>query len=272
MATASMPMPSQPSPGLKGPLVWSVVFHSLLFSGLLVSTIFSHQGDSWSGSAGGAGASVAVKLVGGVQGVPLPVPEVVTTNRVVDTTKGLYKAEPKPKAEPPVNAKQIPEFSKEKQPKYISKPSRVLEDDAPPPPPNAVPYGQGGSPAVPYTQFTLGSGGATAAGMGMTGSGGGGDFGGRFSWYVDAVRSRVSSNWLQSTVDPSVRFAPRAVVTFDILRNGAIANVQVLQSSGNASVDNSAVRAISGSNPVNPLPGEYGGSKVSVEFWFDFKR
>ncbi len=102
--------------------------------------------------------------------------------------------------------------------------------------------------------------------------GGGGDFGGRFSWYVDAVRNRVSSNWLQSTVDPSVRFAPRAVVTFDILRNGSVTNVQILQSSGNASVDNSAVRAILGSNPLNPLPGEYSGSKVSVEFWFDFKR
>jgi TonB family protein len=107
--------------------------------------------------------------------------------------------------------------------------------------------------------------------MGFTGEGGG-DFGGRYSWYVDAVRNRVSSNWLQSTVDPSVRFAPRAVVTFDILRNGAITNVQVTQSSGNASVDSSAVRAIVGSNPVNPLPPGYTGPKVSVEFWFDFKR
>jgi TonB family protein len=107
--------------------------------------------------------------------------------------------------------------------------------------------------------------------MGFTGSGGG-DFGSQFSWYVDAVRSRVSSNWLQSTVDPSVRFAPRAVVTFDILRNGTVTNVQVLQSSGNASVDTSAVRAIVGSNPVNPLPPAYSGSKVSVEFWFDFRR
>ncbi len=272
MATASMPMPSPPTPGLKGPLVWSLVFHVVLFASLLVSTIVSHQGDSWSGSAGGGGASISVKLVGGVTGVPMPVPEVVTTNRVVDPTKGLYKAEPKPKPAPPVDAKQIPEFSKEKQPHYITKPSKVLEDKEPPPPPNAVPYGQGGSPAVPYTQFTMGAGGATAAGLGVTGSGGGGDFGGRFSWYVDAVRNRVSSNWIQSTVDPSIRFAPRAVVTFDILRNGTIANIQVLQSSGNASVDNSAVRAVSSSNPAAALPGGYSGSKVSVEFWFDFRR
>jgi periplasmic protein TonB len=69
-----------------------------------------------------------------------------------------------------------------------------------------------------------------------------------------------------------VRFAPRAVVTFDILRNGAIANVQILQTSGNASVDASVVRAVQGSNPLQPLPGDYSGNKVSVEFWFDFRR
>jgi periplasmic protein TonB len=62
------------------------------------------------------------------------------------------------------------------------------------------------------------------------------------------------------------------VLTFDVLRNGAVANIEITQSSGNASVDNSAVRAIQGSSPLNPLPGEYSGNKVSVEFWFDFRR
>jgi periplasmic protein TonB len=256
-------------PGLKGPLFWSLVLHSLLFGSLAVSTIMSHRGDLWGGPGGGG--AVSVKLVGGVSGVPLPRPESVTTNRVVDETKGLYKSEaqPKPKAPPP-DAEQIPRFTKEKQPQYVTRPSKTLEDTTPPPQ-NAVPYGQGGAPAVPYTQFGMGAGGATTAGM-QFGGPGGGDFGGRFSWYVDAVRNRVATNWLQSTVDPSLRWAPRAVVTFDILRNGAVANVQILQSSGNASVDGSAMRAIQGSNPMQPLPNEYSGNKVSVEFWFDFRR
>jgi TonB family protein len=260
---------AQQPPGLKGPLVWSMVLHSLLFGSLAVSTILSHRGDLWGGPGGGG--AVSVKLVGGLSGVPLPRPETVTTNRVVDETKGLYKSEPQPKPKvPPPDTKQIPEFTKEKQPRYVTRPSKTLEDPTPPPQ-NAVPYGQGGSPAVPYTQFGMGAGGATNAGMGFSGQGGG-EFAGRFSWYVTAVQNRVSSNWLQSTVDPSLRWAPRAVVSFDILRNGAVANVQVLQSSGNASVDASAVRAIMGSNPMNALPNEYAGNKVSVEFWFDFRR
>ena len=253
---------------LKAPLVWSLVCHGLLFASLAISTLLSNRGDSWGGPGGG---SVSVRLVGGLRGVPLPRPETVTTSRVVDPTKGLYTSEPPPKVpEPRAEAKEIPEFSKEKQQRYVTRPSRVLEDESTPPP-NAVPYGQGGAPSVPYSEFTMGSGGSTPAGMGFSGTAGG-DFGGRFPWYVDAVRSRVSSNWLQSTVEPSVRFAPRAVVTFDILRNGAVTNLQVLRSSGNPSVDNSAVRAILSSNPVNPLPNEYGGSRVSVEFWFDFRR
>ncbi len=256
-------------PGLKGPLTLSLVLHSLLFGSLAVSTIMSHRGDLWGGPGGGG--AVSVKLVGGLTGVPLPRPESVTTNRVVDESKGLYKSEPKPKPkEPPPDAQQIPQFTKEKQPRYVTRPSKTLEDTTPPPQ-NAVPYGQGGSPAVPYTQFGMGAGGSTPAGM-QFGGPGGGDFGGRFSWYVDAVRNRVSSNWLESTVDPSLRWAPRAVVSFDILRNGAVANVQILQSSGNASVDASAMRAIQGSSPMQPLPNEYSGNKVSVEFWFDFRR
>jgi protein TonB len=254
---------------LKGPLLGSILLHAMLFGTFAISTLLSHTGNGWGGSTGGG--AISVKLVGGLNGVPLPQPDAVTTNRVVDPTKGLYKSEPQPKPQPAPLAKEIPEFKKEKRPRYVTRPSKVLEDDAQPPQ-NAVPYGQGGSPTVPYSQFALGTGGgATTGGLGFSGTGGG-DFGSKFSWYVDAVRSRVSSNWLQSTVDPSLRWAPRAVLAFDVLRNGAVANVQILQSSGNATVDNSAVRAILGSSPLNPLPNEYGGNKVSVEFWFDFRR
>jgi periplasmic protein TonB len=253
---------------LKGPLLWSILFHSLLLGSLAISTLLSRTGETWGNAGGGA---ISVKLVGSLGSVPLPKPDVVTTSRVVDASKGLYKSEPKPKIEElPTPAKKIPEFTKEKPPRYVTRPSRVLKDTTPPPP-NAVPYGQGGAPAVPYQQFTLGRAGNTNAGMNFSGPSGG-SFGARFPWYVDAVRNRVSGNWLQTTVDPSVRWAPRAVVVFDILRDGTVANVQVLRSSGIASVDNSAVRAILGSNPLNPLPNEYPGPKVSVEFWFDFRR
>ena len=252
---------------LKKPLIWSAVFHAILFGSLTVSTIYSHRGEMW-GSAGGDG-SVSVGLVAKLPGIMLPRPDAVTTSQTVDTTKGLYKAEPQPKPkELPPDVKKIPEFTKQKAPHYITRPSKVFEDKTPPPT-NAVPYGQGGSPALPYSSFAMS--GPTQGGMGFTGPGGG-DFAGRFPSYVDAVRNRISSNWLQSTVDPTVRWAPRANFSFQVLRDGTVTNVQMLQSSGNRSVDNSALRAILSSSPMSPLPSGYPGSSVTVEFWFDFRR
>src|ERR1019366_10761425 len=129
--------------GLKKPLVWSAGFHLLLFGSLVVSTIFSHRGDSWGGPGGGG--SVSVGLVGQLPGITLPRPDAVTTSRVVDTSKGLYKSEPQPKPkEIEPDTKKIPEFSKEKTPHYVTNPSKLLEDKTPPPT-NAVPYGGGGS-------------------------------------------------------------------------------------------------------------------------------
>jgi protein TonB len=250
--------------GLSRPLTFSLLFHGGLLTLLVTSGFYSHRGDSW----GGPGGAISVGIVGSVPGVPMPRPEVETPNRVVDESKGLYKSEPQPKVQPPVDATPIPKFERNKPPKYVTRPSKVLENPTPAPA-NAVPYGGGGAPTVPYTSFSMGAG--TQGGLGFSGAGGG-NFGSMFPWYVEAVQRRVSGAWLQSTVDPGIRFAPRVVVTFDVLRTGAVTNVQVTRSSGNSSVDTSAVRAIRDSSPLGPLPGEYNGSKVSVEFWFDFKR
>lgn len=269
-------LPYQSPARLKPQVGYSVVFHVILFGALASSAYFSRQGENW-GGAGGQG-TINVNLVGSVPAIPLPKPDVVTNSRVVDNTKGLYQTEvpqkaipaPEPKAPPPdeSNAIYLPKFNKYKQPEYLGKPSKVLPNPVPPPK-NAIPYGQGGAPQVPTSTFMLNE--TTHGGMGISGTSGG-SFGSEFPWYVEAVQRRVSSNWLQATVDPSVTFAPRCIVTFTILRDGTATNIQVTQSSGNQSVDTSAVRAIQSSSPLDRLPAGYNGSSVNVEFWFDFHR
>jgi hypothetical protein len=73
--------------GLKQPLVWSLVLHGALFGTVFAAALFNHQGASWGGPGGDQG--VTVGLVRNLPGIPLPRPEIVTTNRVVDTSKGL---------------------------------------------------------------------------------------------------------------------------------------------------------------------------------------
>jgi periplasmic protein TonB len=245
----------------------SVGLHLAILAYLIVAGwwAYVHHGENW----GGPGGSVSVGLVGSVPAIPLPRPEVVSPNRVVDNTKGLFKSEPQPAPKPPPDAVPIQKFEKKKPPKIISHPSKVLENPTPPPP-NAIPYGGGGTPSVPVTSFSMGAG-STQAGLTFNGVGGG-DFGSRFSWYVEAVQRRISSNWLQSTIDPSVAYAPPVTVTFTILRDGTITNVQLTQRSNNYSVDNSAVRAVNASSPLDRLPGAYSGSYVNVEFSFNYHR
>ena len=255
----------RPNDSLKQFFYVSLIAHATFCALAALGYYFSYRGANW----GGPGGSITVGLVGNVPAIPLPHPDVASENRVVDESKGLFKAEPKAPPKPPPEATPIPKFEKTKPPKYVTRPSKVLENPTPPPP-NAIPYGGGGTPTVPVTSFALGAG-TTQAGLGFTGTAGG-DFGSRFSWYVEAVQRRISGNWLQSTVDPNVASAPRVVVTFTILRNGTVANVQITQSSNNYSVDSSATRAVKESSPLAPLPAEYSGSNVNVEFWFDFHR
>lgn len=251
---------------LKPFLVYSFLLHCALALVVAISLWHARSGEDW----GSPGGSITVGIVGNLPAIPLPAPEVSTPSRVVDTSKGLFQSEPKPLPKPESNATRIPRFQREKAPKYVSRPSKLLENPAPPPP-NTIPYGQGGTPAVPTTSFAMGATGATQAGMSFAGPGAG-DFGSRFSWYVEAVQRRISGNWLQSTVDPGVAYAPRVVVSFTILRNGTATNIQVTQSSNIYSVDGSAVRAVRNSSPLDRLPAAYGGSEVNVEFWFDFHR
>ncbi len=260
----------RPIESLKGPLKLSAMFHLALFAGMVFLMKPTPRDSGWGGSGGSISVGVVGSVPAAVPAVPLPAPDIMSESRVVDESKGLFKSEPVPP--PPVDATPIPKFKEKKPPKYNSRPSKLLENKTPPPQ-NAVPYGGGGTPAVPYssaTTFTMGSG-SVQGGMGFSGAGAG-NFGQRYSWYVEAVQRRVSGNWLQATVDPSIRSAPRAEISFTITRDGSISNIQVTQSSGNASVDTSGVRALQASNPLQPLPGDYNGSYVNVTFYFDFHR
>lgn len=268
----------------RAPLFVSAIIHALAIGLVIAAGIVGYFGSGGTSSSGGATGDVKVGLVGSAPAIPLPEPEQPTPNRVVDESKGLYQSPPKATPKPPPDAVPIPKFEKNKQPKptakppetltqppqYKSNPSKILENNTPPPP-NAVPYGGGGAPTIPRGAATFTMGNTSTQGQ-MTFNGAGGDFGSRFGYYVDALQRRVSGNWLQSTIDPTVPWAPRVILQFDVQRDGSIRNIQIVQSSNNYSVDTSVVRAVQASSPLQPLPGAYAGSYVNVQFYFDYRK
>src|SRR5205807_2164192 len=96
-------------------------------------------------------------------------------------------------------------------------------------------------------------------------------FGIRYPWYVRVVQQKVSENWLKNDVDQRVTGAQRVYLTFDINRDGRPSNVQIEQSSGVPSLDESALRALQRVSTFGPLPADYARNTVSVKFWFDYK-
>jgi protein TonB len=248
--------------GLRRPLVWSAGLHLAFTAFVVLYTMFFHgfRGEGW--GSGGGGDAMGATLV---SSVPLPAPAVQTTNVLATESKGLSQSQPKVQEQEP-EAIAIPDKNTKTKPKPATSATK-RKSEPEPEESNQIPYGEGGPVSGPYTMFNAGG---AKGGFGFTG--GGGDFGNRFSWYVQTVQRKVSENWLKYEVDPRITQANRAYVTFDIARDGHPTNVQIEQSSGVPSLDISAMRAIQRIDTFGPLPPDYSGSRVSVEFWFDYKR
>jgi protein TonB len=253
---------------LKPFFAWSVFLHVLLTAVMLAGVYVQRNRVPW-GGIGGGDSGVKVNLVASA-GIPMPRPIIPTDSPTVDPTKGLYKEEPPPPPELPKDATPIPKFDKLKPPPPPTKPSKIIENKMPKPD-NAVNFGKGGQMDLPsgYSNTP----GPMNGGMAIQGQGGG-EFAARYPWYVESVRKRISDNWLQNTIDPAVRSARTAhtIVTFTIMRDGSIKNIQLNTSSGNRSMDDSATRAMLSIDKMPQLPSDWRSNSVEVTFDFDLGR
>jgi len=244
-------------------LSWSVVLHVGIAGGIVAYAMFGPGRGSSNWGTGGGGDAMGVTLV---NTIPLPANPTQTQNILANESKGLTQSLPKPEEKEP-EAIPIPD----KNTKVKPKPKTSATQRKPEPPVeeanNVVPFGEGGPVSGPYGVFNAGG---AKGGFGFTG--GGGDFGSRFAYYVRIVQQKVSQNWLKYEVDPGITEARRVYLIFDITRSGEPTNVQIEQSSGVPSLDRSATQALQRIDTFGPLPGDYSGSKVSVEFWFDYKK
>jgi len=188
-------------------------------------------------------------------------------NVLANESKGLTQSQPKIEEKEPDAIDIQGKNAKIKPKKKQITESKAKPEPAPEPEENQVAFGEGGPVSGPYGSFTAGG---AKGGFGITG--GGGDFGTRFGWYVRVIQQKVSENWLKYEVDPRISTAQRVYITFDVARDGHPSNVHVEQSSGVPSLDISATRALQRIDTFGPLPPDYPGSKISVEYWFDYKR
>jgi protein TonB len=245
-------------------LAWSLGLHVGITAAMLTYTAFvsGPSGDTW--GAGGGGEAIGATLV---STVPLPANPAPTKNVLANESKGVTQSQPKIEEKEPDAIEIQGKNAKIKPRKKQETPSKEKPPPAPEEETNQVAFGEGGPVSGPYGTFTAGG---AKGGFGITG--GGGDFGTKYAWYVHVIQQKVAENWLKYEVDSRITTAQRVYIDFDIARDGHPSNVRVEQTSGVPSLDISAVRALQRIDTFGPLPTDYSGSKISVEYWFDYKK
>lgn len=140
--------------------------------------------------------------------------------------------------------------------------------------------GQGKYAPAPSLAPTGGSGNKLAKG----GSGGTGGYGnpgpgnpnGRpgidairepdFGPYMRELQRRIKMNW----DPPKGNESKRVVLLFKIAKDGRLLSCSVFKSSGLPSADKAAINAVQATAPFRPLPAEFRGSSIDIQFTFDY--
>jgi TonB family protein len=161
------------------------------------------------------------------------------------------------------------------------------------PPPALTPQGAFGDSSLSAGSAIQQAERAAAANRGGYGSGDGGNYGlglGRkptaamgplevltdtmgvdFGPYLQRVLHDVRLNWY-NLIPESAR-APlmkkgKLTIEFAILKDGTVAGMKLVATSGDVALDRGAWGGITASNPFPPLPGEFGGQYLGLRFTF----
>lgn len=140
------------------------------------------------------------------------------------------------------------------------------------------------APVLAPTGSGSGSGSGSGTKLGRAGGGGSGGYGnpgpgnpnGRpgidtirepdFGPYMRELQRRIKINWNP----PKGNESKRVVLLFKIAKDGRLLSCSVFKSSGLPSSDKAALDAVKLTAPFKPLPAEFKGSSIDIQFTFDY--
>ncbi len=261
----------------------SIALHVAVVGGIIaynVAGIGTHT--SWGSEKGGGFGSVSVNAV---KTIPLPRssgPE----NPVANPTRSEVPTPPAPKAKPapkPAVKTAPPEPDAVSLKSRKSTPAKKQREEAPPSTrqqdaaatPNRFRDTQQEAPNQLYGTSgpALSSPMMGKTGSGQLGYGNSTPFGQEFGWYANMLQDKISQHWRTNDVPQQVRTAPPVIVSFTLKRDGSIDGVPTIkQSSGIASMDYSAQRAVVEAAPFPQIPAQFPRNQAQVEFTFELRR
>ncbi len=87
-----------------------------------------------------------------------------------------------------------------------------------------------------------------------------------FGPYMRDLQRRIKMNW----DPPKGNESKRVVLLFKIARDGRLLSCTVYKSSGLQAADRAAINAVHATAPFRPLPANFKGSSVDIQFTFDY--
>jgi len=88
-----------------------------------------------------------------------------------------------------------------------------------------------------------------------------------YAYYLSIVQDRVGSNWVRTYIGKG-----KVKIYFRINRDGSIVGAMIEESSGDVGLDRVALRAITASSPLPPLPEGYEGNSLGIHIWFNYEE
>ena len=87
-----------------------------------------------------------------------------------------------------------------------------------------------------------------------------------FGPYMRELQRRIKFNWHP----PKGNESRKVVLLFKIAKNGQLLSCRVYRSSGLPAADQAALNAVKLTAPFRPLPVEYKGTNIDIQFTFDY--
>ena len=87
-----------------------------------------------------------------------------------------------------------------------------------------------------------------------------------FGPYMRELQRRIKMNW----DPPKGNESKRVVLLFKIAKDGRLLSCSIYKSSGLKSADDAALNAVKLTAPFKPLPAEYKGQSIDIQFTFDY--
>jgi protein TonB len=91
---------------------------------------------------------------------------------------------------------------------------------------------------------------------------------------VDKITRLVSQNWYRYQIDPATRWGTQVSVVFTIQRDGSVSftSITIPQASSSSTLNKTAKEAVQRVGSFGPLPDQYTGRNVSVEYTFTYDQ